>query len=93
MPGWLSLEWGRLRAKHGVKGAPLHSVRHWHASTLIRAGVDVTEVAKRLGHAQTSTTVNVYGHLVPGVEGKSPAVVADAMKQLQSPRGRTGEES
>ncbi|MEQ8156977.1 MAG: hypothetical protein ABRQ25_19240 [Clostridiaceae bacterium] len=29
---------------------------------LIRQGVDVTTVSKRLGHAKTSTTTDIYAH-------------------------------
>jgi integrase len=40
-----------------------HGLRHTHASALIAAGVDVLTVSRRLGHANASTTLNVYAHL------------------------------
>lgn len=40
----------------------LHSLRHSNATLLIAEGVDIRTVSNRLGHAQTSTTLNIYSH-------------------------------
>jgi integrase len=37
-----------------------HSLRHTNASLLIASGANLRTVAARLGHAQTSTTANIY---------------------------------
>jgi integrase len=39
-------------------------LRHYHASTLIAAGEDIITVSRRLGHANASITLNVYGHVM-----------------------------
>lgn len=39
-----------------------HGLRHTHATLLISQGLDVRTVSNRLGHAQTSTTLNIYAH-------------------------------
>ena len=39
-----------------------HGLRHTHATLLISQGLDVRTVSSRLGHAQTSTTLNIYAH-------------------------------
>ena len=41
----------------------LYGFRHSHATNLIRAGVPIKVVSKRLGHKDASTTMNVYWHL------------------------------
>lgn len=38
----------------------LHGLRHTAATLLISQGVDIRTVSGRLGHANTSTTLNVY---------------------------------
>lgn len=45
-------------------GFPIHPhmFRHTQASLLLANGMPVTSVSKRLGHAQISTTLNVYAH-------------------------------
>jgi integrase len=83
-PGWLSGEWGKLRRKHGASSVRLHDLRHWHASVLIRRGVDFTEISDRLGHAQTSTTMDIYGHLLPDKGGRAAAAIAAEMGALPS---------
>lgn len=41
---------------------PLHGLRHTSATLLISQNVDVKTVSGRLGHSQTSTTMNIYAH-------------------------------
>lgn len=41
---------------------PLHGLRHTSATLLISQNVDVRTVSGRLGHAQTSTTMDIYAH-------------------------------
>src|SRR6185312_2475511 len=48
------------------KGASLHSLRHTHGSHLLAAGVPLTDVSKRLGHANPHVTATVYAHALPG---------------------------
>ena len=40
----------------------MHDLRHTNATLLIAQNIDVKTVSKRLGHAQTSTTMNIYAH-------------------------------
>lgn len=40
----------------GLSDATLHRFRHWFATALIRAGVDVLVVAELMGHANPNTT-------------------------------------
>jgi integrase len=46
----------------------LHDLRHFMATQMLNAGVPVPTVSERLGHARASTTLNVYGHCVPGAD-------------------------
>ena len=39
---------------------PLHGLRHTSATLLIGHGVDIRTVSGRLGHSNTSTTLNIY---------------------------------
>lgn len=52
---------GRALRTVDVKGR-LHDVRHYMATEWLDGGVDVVTVSERLGHAKTSTTVDIYGH-------------------------------
>jgi integrase len=54
-----------LRARAGLEDARLHDLRHFVATQMIGAGYDVRTVAGRLGHAQPSTTLNIYSAFLP----------------------------
>jgi integrase len=48
-----------------------HALRHWCASHWMRStGGDVHLVAKWLGHARASTTLNTYGHCLDDAAGR-----------------------
>lgn len=47
------------------KRLTLHQMRHTHASLLLNNGVDIAVVSRRLGHANPSTTYNIYIHVLP----------------------------
>ena len=42
-----------------------HSLRHSHASGLLRNGVDMKVISSRLGHSRVGFTADTYIHLVP----------------------------
>jgi integrase len=50
-------------ALSGVPHIVVYGFRHSHATNLIKQGVPIKVVSKRLGHSNTSTTMNVYWHL------------------------------
>ncbi len=55
-------------------GQPMrfHDLRHTHAALLIANNENPKIIQERLGHKDISTTLNVYGHLMPGL-GKEAA--------------------
>lgn len=65
-PDSLGQAFGRLCAKEGVSGVSLHTLRHFSASVLVASGRDVRTVAGRLGHADATTTLRVYSHMIEG---------------------------
>lgn len=46
----------------------IHCMRHTHATLLLKAGVNVSVVSKRLGHSSTSVTLNIYAHVLNEME-------------------------
>lgn len=53
----------------------IHSFRHFAASAMISAELDVTTVSGALGHSNSGTTLNVYSHMFQNAQAK----VAEAM--------------
>jgi integrase len=52
-------------ARAGVRPIRIHDLRHTHASWLLRHGRGIKQVSERLGHAQSSMTLNIYAHVLP----------------------------
>ena len=65
-PDSLGQAFARLCAREDIEDLTLHSLRHFSASMLIASGRDVRTVAGRLGHADATTTLRVYAHMVEG---------------------------
>jgi integrase len=64
--------------------ARLHDLRHVHATTLLLAGVPVHVVANRLGHADPSTTLRVYAHVLREQAAGAADVFAAAVEAAVS---------
>ncbi len=64
-PDYMSKQFKRSQHGLGLPTMNLHGTRHSHATTLLRAGVPVHVVAKRLGHRDPSVTLNVYADAIP----------------------------
>ena len=54
----------RFCIRHNLPHFHPHTLRHSLASLLIESGQDIVSVSKRLGHSNTSTTLNVYAHML-----------------------------
>lgn len=52
----------RLKRKTGIAAHP-HMLRHTHATELVREGVGMAYVQKRLNHASIQTTIDTYVHV------------------------------
>lgn len=60
--------WGKALRAAGLEGLRLHDIRHSHVAWLISAGVPLTAISRRLGHASIMVTSDRYGHLLPEVD-------------------------
>lgn len=52
----------------GLPKVTVHSLRHTYASLMIANGTPLVVVSHKLGHAQTSTTANIYAHVIASAE-------------------------
>lgn len=66
------------KLKYLLPEVNFHGLRHTSATILINQNVDVSTVSKRLGHARTSTTMDIYSHALQ----KSDIAAADKLENL-----------
>lgn len=63
VPSTFTFRFKKILRENGLpEDLNVHSLRHTNASMLIAQGVDVRTVAGLLGHAQPSTTLDIYSH-------------------------------
>ena len=73
-PDSLSHEFKNKIRRTRFRRLTLHGLRHSHASQLIKEGVNIKTLSARLGHSTITTTLDVYGHLLPGMDEEAAAV-------------------
>jgi len=63
LPDGITGGYKRVAERLGIS-SHFHELRHFAATTAIAGGADIRTVAGRLGHAQASTTLNTYAHVL-----------------------------
>ena len=61
----LHRHWYPLREKVGLTAVRWHDLRHFAISLWIAQGLPTATVKEYAGHSSISTTVDIYGHLIP----------------------------
>jgi integrase len=74
-PDSVSRAFKRLCAEEGLSGVRSTTIRHFVATELLSAGVDVRTVAGRLGHRNAATTLNVYAHFLEDADRTAADVI------------------
>jgi integrase len=67
-PDAVTKVWIKLVRAEGFFGVRFHDLRHTHATLLLKWGVHPKIVQERLGHSSIRTTLDVYSHVVPGLQ-------------------------
>ncbi|HEY5378692.1 MAG TPA: tyrosine-type recombinase/integrase [Pseudolabrys sp.] len=89
-PRSLTHEWARLIAKTTLPRIRFHDLRHAHATHLLASGVHPKVASERLGHSKVGITLDLYSHVLPGMQADAAAKVDDAYNvALQSRAKRT----
>jgi integrase len=69
-PGVLTAGVRSLMGTASLGEFSLHSLRHTHASTLLRNGENIRAVSKRLGHSDPAFTLRVYSWAMPAEDAR-----------------------
>jgi integrase len=67
-PNTITRAWHTLAIRAGLKPIRLHDARHSHASLMLKQGIHPKVVQERLGHSSIEMTLDVYSHVVPGLQ-------------------------
>jgi integrase len=80
-PSDLLKKFKKMLKKAGLEVIRFHDLRHTAASLMLNNGVPGLVVSKILGHSKPSTTLDIYGHLIPIMQEDA----ANIMDELVTP--------
>jgi len=64
-PDNLDYDFAKLIRRAGVLRIRIHDLRHTYATLALEQGIPVKVVSENLGHADISTTLRTYAHVIP----------------------------
>ena len=81
----------RIVHNAGVPTIRFHDLRHAHGSLLIKDGIPVKVVSERLGHANVTFTMQIYQHVLPGMQADAARSTERLAKPTPPTERDTGE--
>ena len=66
--------------KAGIKILRFHDLRHAHASLMLRTAASPKGISERLGHSSIAITMDIYSHVMPGLQEEAAIRFEEALK-------------
>ena len=79
-PNSLTHEFVRFVAGTDLPRVRFHDLRHSHATHLLATGVHPKIAQERLGHASVAMTLDLYSHVLPGMQADAASRVDEALR-------------
>ncbi len=89
-PIYISQQWARTIARSSLAKLRFHDLRHAHATHLLANGVHPKVASERLGHSKIGITLDLYSHVIPGMQQDAAATVDSALKAARRNREENG---
>jgi integrase len=89
-PRTITHQWHLLLARN--KSLPrirFHDLRHAHATHLLSSGVHPKIASERLGHSKVGITLDIYSHVMPGMQEDAAARVDRELDDVINRRAQT----
>ena len=69
--------------KERLKPSGRFVLRHASASLMLNHGIPLIIVSRRLGHAKPSITLDIYGHLIPGMQVEAAEMIDELVTPVE----------
>jgi integrase len=79
-PNTLTIQWARVAARLDLPRIRFHDLRHACATHMLALGVHPKIASERLGHSRVAVTLDLYSHVLPGMQEDAVARVDDALQ-------------
>ena len=77
-PTLITVAWARLIRDSDLPHLRFHDLRHAHATHLLASGLHPKVASERLGHSRIGVTLDLYSHVMPGMQEDAVAKVDGA---------------
>jgi integrase len=67
-------------ARHDLPRIRLHDLRHAHATAMLKGNIHPKIVQERLGHSTISVTLDIYSHVLEGMQEDAAGIVDAALQ-------------
>jgi integrase len=74
--------------RRGLEHIRFHDLRHTHATHMLKAGIHPKIAQERLGHSSVSVTIDLYSHVLPGMQAEAVNRIDEAMNAAITRRNR-----
>jgi integrase len=88
-PDTLTQDWFRKREKTSLPRIRFHDLRHAHATHMLANGVHPKVASEQLGHSKIGITLDLYSHVLPGMEADAAERVDAALQAAINRRTKT----
>ena len=85
-PDMISVAFCASVRKTGLPHLTFHGLRHAHATLALTAGINPKIVSERLGHSSIAVTMDIYSHVLPGMQAEAAQAVEDLLSQARRKR-------
>ena len=86
LPSTITQRYRRLARRLGLRSTRIHALRHYSATELLSAGVDLRTVAGRLGHGGGgATTLRVYAAWVSESDQRAAEILGSRVQRPSRP--------
>lgn len=88
-PTFITHEWIRIIGRTALPRVRFHDLRHAHATHMMSSGIHPKVASERLGHSKVGITLDLYSHVMPGMQQDAAAKIDAA---LMAARARKAED-
>ena len=82
-PTFITHEWVRVISGTSLPRVRFHDLRHAHATHMLASGIHPKVASERLGHSKVGITLDLYSHVMPGMQEDAAAKMDLALKAAQ----------
>jgi integrase len=87
-PDTLTQDWVRKLADTPLPRIRYHDLRHAHATHLLASGIHPKVASERLGHSKIGITLDLYSHVLPGMQEDAAERVDAALQAAINRRSK-----